>query len=154
MENTKLTRKEKIAAGLEKKPKRNKVQAEARKEARKEEVTASLHREGYSPRKMRLLADLIRGKKVTYALGVLKLSTRAGAEPLRKLVLSAINNYEQKNEGRVDVESLFVHTIAVDAAQFLKRFRPAPQGRAYRVRKRTNHVFIKLDTMPETTDKK
>jgi len=148
METQKLTRKEKIAQGLEKQPRRKRAIAEARREERKTVVDAHLFRDGYSPRKMRLLADAVRGKKVSFALAFLKLSTKGGADPLRKLILSAVANYTQKFEGqRVDEEQLYIKSITVDGGMFLKRFRPAPQGRAYRVRKRTNHVHILIDTL-------
>jgi len=104
---------------------------------------------------MRLLADLIRGKKVENALAVLEHNTKHPAVPLRKLVLSAINNWKQKNEGG-DEGQLVVKTIMVDGARTLKRMRPAPQGRGYRVRKRSNHVTIVVDIKneEEKTDRK
>jgi len=104
---------------------------------------------------MRLLADLIRGKKVENALAVLEHNTKHPAVPLRKLVLSAINNWKQKNEGG-DEGQLVVKTIMVDGARTLKRMRPAPQGRGYRVRKRSNHVTVVVDIKNEEdkTDRK
>lgn len=111
------------------------------------EAIARLRNEPTSPRKMRLLADLIRGKDVEQALNLLKFSTKHPSVPLEKLLLSAIDNWKQKNEGQ-DLESanLFVKTIYVDGGRMLKRMLPAPQGRAYRVRKRSNHVTIVVDS--------
>ena len=93
---------------------------------------------------MRLLADLIRGMKVEKALAVLDHNPKHPAVPLRKLVLSAISNWKQKNEG-ADETALLVKTIMVDGARVIKRMRPAPQGRGYRVRKRSNHVTLVVD---------
>jgi large subunit ribosomal protein L22 len=112
------------------------------------EAIAKLRNYPTSPRKMRLLADLIRGKKVENALAVLEHNTKHPAVPLRKLVLSAINNWKQKNEGG-DEGQLVVKTIMVDGARTLKRMRPAPQGRGYRVRKRSNHVTVVVDIKNE-----
>lgn len=108
------------------------------------EAVAKLNNYPTSPRKMRLLADLIRGMKVENALATLQFSGKHPSEPLRKLVLSAINNWKQKNEG-VEEEELVVKTIFVDGGRTLKRMRPAPQGRGYRVRKRSNHVTVIVD---------
>lgn len=112
------------------------------------EAVAKLNNEPTSPRKMRLLADLIRGMKVEKALAVLEHNPKHPAVPLRKLVLSAISNWKAKNEG-VDESELIVKTIFVDAARVIKRMRPAPQGRGYRVRKRSNHVTVFVDTAVE-----
>ena len=109
------------------------------------EAVAKLRNYPTSPRKMRLLADLIRGKKVDKVLAILEHNTKHPAVPLRKLVLSAINNWKQKNENG-DVHELTVKTIMVDGGRTLKRMRPAPQGRGYRVRKRSNHVTVIVDT--------
>ena len=108
------------------------------------EAVAKLKNYPTSPRKMRLLADLIRGKKVENVLAILEHHPMHPAVPLRKLVLSAINNWKQKNEGR-DESELTVKTIFVDGGRTLKRMRPAPQGRGYRVRKRSNHVTLIVD---------
>jgi large subunit ribosomal protein L22 len=108
------------------------------------EATAKLRNYPTSPRKMRLLADLIRGQRVEKALAELEFNPKHPAQPLRKLVLSAINNWKQKNEGG-DESELIVKTIFVDGARTLKRMRPAPQGRGYRVRKRSNHVTVIVD---------
>ena len=108
------------------------------------EAVAKLKNYPTSPRKMRLLADLIRGENVEKALAILEHHPMHPAVPLRKLVLSAINNWKQKNEGG-DESELTVKTIFVDGARTLKRMRPAPQGRGYRVRKRSNHVTLIVD---------
>lgn len=109
------------------------------------EAIAKLKNYPTSPRKMRLLADLIRGEKVEKVLAVLEHHPKHPAVPLRKLVLSAISNWKQKNEGG-DESELVVKTIFVDGARTLKRMRPAPQGRGYRVRKRSNHVTLIVDS--------
>ena len=109
------------------------------------EAVAKLRNYPTSPRKMRLLADLIRGQKVEKVLAELEHNPKHPAVPLRKLVLSAISNWKQKNEGG-DESALVVKTIFVDGARSLKRMRPAPQGRGYRVRKRSNHVTVIVDT--------
>ena len=111
------------------------------------EAVARLRNYPTSPRKMRLLADLIRSKDVEIALNTLKFSTKDPSVPLEKLLLSAVANWKVKNEG-VDLAdaSLYVKTIFVDGGRVLKRMRPAPQGRAYRVRKRSNHVTLIVDS--------
>jgi large subunit ribosomal protein L22 len=96
---------------------------------------------------MRLLADLVRGMQVEKALAVLEHNTKHPAVPLRKLVISAISNWKQKNEGG-DESTLFIKTIFVDGGRVIKRMRPAPQGRGYRVRKRSNHVTVIVDSKP------
>lgn len=111
------------------------------------EAVAKLRNYPTSPRKMRLLADLIRGMQVEKALAVLEHNPKHPAVPMRKLVLSAISNWKQKNEGG-DEGGLFVKTVFVDGARTLKRMRPAPQGRGYRVRKRSNHVTVIVDAKP------
>jgi large subunit ribosomal protein L22 len=110
----------------------------------KMEAVAKLRNYPTSPRKMRLLADLIRGHKVERVLAILEHNPKHPAVPLRKLVLSAINNWKQKNESG-DESELVVKTVFVDGARTLKRMRPAPQGRGYRVRKRSNHVTLIVD---------
>src|SRR5260370_42478499 len=114
------------------------------------EAVARLRNYPTSPRKMRLLADLIRGMDIEQALNTLKFSTKDPSVPLEKLLLSAVANWRVKNEG-VDVAEakLYVKTIFVDGGRVLKRMRPAPQGRAYRVRKRSNHITIIVDSMSE-----
>lgn len=124
---------------------RKKIAADARKEQRKSYYGATLNNYPTSPRKMRLLADLIRGQKVEKVLAELEHNPKHPAVPLRKLVLSAISNWKQKNEGG-DESKLFIKTIMVDGGRTLKRMRPAPQGRGYRVRKRSNHVTVIVDT--------
>lgn len=109
------------------------------------EAVAKLNNYPTSPRKMRLLVDLIRGMEVEKALAVLEHNPKHPAVPLRKLVLSAISNWKQKNDGG-DESGLVVKTVMVDAARVIKRMRPAPQGRGYRVRKRSNHVTLIVDT--------
>jgi large subunit ribosomal protein L22 len=108
------------------------------------EAVAKLNNYPTSPRKMRLLADLIRGMKIENALATLEHNPKHPAVPLRKLVLSAISNWKAKNEG-ADENTLVVKTIMVDGARVIKRMRPAPQGRGYRVRKRSNHVTVVVD---------
>jgi len=124
---------------------RKKNAAEARKEQRKAYTGATLRNNPTSPRKMRLLADLIRGQKVEKVLAELEHNPKHPAVPLRKLVLSAISNWKQKNEGG-DESQLVIKTVMVDGARTLKRMRPAPQGRGYRVRKRSNHVTVVVGT--------
>ena len=124
---------------------RKKIAADARKEERKNYSGATLRNYPTSPRKMRLLADLIRGQKVGKVLAELEHNPKHPAVPLRKLVLSAISNWKQKNEGG-DESQLVVTKIFVDGARTLKRMRPAPQGRGYRVRKRSNHVTLEVGT--------
>jgi large subunit ribosomal protein L22 len=116
------------------------------------EAIAKLNNYPTSPRKMRLLVDLIRGMKVEKALAVLEHNPKHPAVPLRKLVLSAISNWKQKNEG-ADESTLIVKTIFVDGARVIKRMRPAPQGRGYRVRKRSNHVTVIVDASTATSKK-
>ncbi len=117
------------------------------------EAVAKLKNYPTSPRKMRLLADLIRGMKVEKALAVLEHNPKHPAVPMRKLVMSAISNWKQKNEGG-DEGQLVVKTIFVDGARTLKRMRPAPQGRGYRVRKRSNHVTVIVDQGASTKENK
>lgn len=116
------------------------------------EAVAKLRNYPTSPRKMRLLADLIRGQKVDKVLAELEHNPKHPAVPLRKLVLSAISNWKQVNEGG-DETGLVVKTIYVDGARTLKRMRPAPQGRGYRVRKRSNHVTLIVDIREESAKK-
>ncbi|MDA0714802.1 MAG: 50S ribosomal protein L22 [Bacteroidetes bacterium] len=121
--------------------------AEKRKEELRHISFAKLNNCPTSPRKMRLVADIIRGRKVTDALSILKFSNKEASGRLEKLLLSAINNWEQKNEGqRADEADLFVKTINVDGGRMLKRVQPAPQGRAHRIRKRSNHVTLVVDS--------
>ncbi len=111
------------------------------------EAVAKLNNYPTSPRKMRLLADLIRGMEVDKALGVLQFNPKHPAVPLYKLLKSAINNWEQKNtEAKVEDAGLIVKTIMVDGGRVIRRMRPAPQGRGYRIRKRSNHVTLIVDS--------
>lgn len=129
---------------------RKKIRAEQLKEDRKNKYFATLRNCPTSPRKMRLVADMIRGMEVNKALNVLRFSKKEAAGRVEKLVLSAIANWEAKNEGvRLEENSLFVGEIFVDSARVLKRLRPAPQGRGHRIRKRSNHVTLILYSMVE-----
>ena len=111
------------------------------------EAVAKLNNYPTSPRKMRLLADLIRGMEVDKALGVLQFNPKHPAVPLYKLLKSAINNWEQKNtDAKVEDAGLIVKTIMVDGGRVIRRMRPAPQGRGYRIRKRSNHVTLIVDS--------
>ena len=111
------------------------------------EAVAKLNNYPTSPRKMRLLADLIRGMEVDKALGVLQFNPKHPAVPLYKLLKSAINNWEQKNtDAKVEDAGLIVKTIMVDGGRVIRRMRPAPQGRGYRIRKRSNHVTLVVDS--------
>lgn len=111
------------------------------------EAVARLRNYPTSPRKMRLLADLIRGMDIEKALNTLKFSTKHPSVPLEKLVLSAVANWGNKNEGTdVADANLYIKTIFVDGGRVLKRMQPAPQGRAYRIRKRSNHVTVIVDS--------
>ncbi len=128
---------------------RKRISAEQRKEAQKTMYFAKLRNVPTSPRKMRLVADMIRGMEAFRALGVLKFSNKEASARVEKLLRSAISNWEQKNERKAESGELYVKTICVDAATTLKRMRPAPQGRGYRVRKRSNHVTLFVDTKNE-----
>ena len=126
---------------------RKRIAADARKEALKSTAIASLNNCPTSLRKMRLVADTVRGKNVFEALNVLRFSSREASTRLEKLLLSAIANWEAKNEGKRPEEAdLIVREIKVDSARMLKRLQPAPQGRAHRIRKRSNHVTIIVDS--------
>ena len=126
---------------------RKRISAEERKESQKSMYFAKLRDVPTSPRKMRLVADMIRGMEAFRALGVLKFSNKEAAAKVEKLLRSAISNWEQKNERKAETGELYVTTISVDSATMLKRMRPAPQGRGYRVRKRSNHVTLFVDTI-------
>ena len=115
------------------------------------EAVAKLNNYPTGPRKMRLLADVIRGMEVEKALAILEFHPQHNAVPLAKLLKSAINNWEQKNSGESAADSnLVVKTVFVDGGRTLKRMRPAPQGRGYRVRKRSNHVTLIVDTKSDS----
>ena len=119
--------------------------AEALKEAKKTQYFAKLNNCPTSPRKMRLVADLVRGMGVYKALGVLEFSNKEAASKVVKLLKSAIHNYEAKTGEAPESGELFVSKVAVDSARMLKRIQPAPQGRAHRIRKRSNHVTLFLE---------
>ena len=125
---------------------RKRIKAEELKEARKELAFAKLNNCPTSPRKMRLAAGLIRGVPVENALHILKHSSLEASVRLYKLLLSAIANWQAKNEGvRIEDANLYVKEIAVDSARMLKRIQTAPQGRAFRIRKRSNHITLIVD---------
>ena len=126
---------------------RKRESANRRKEALKTQYFAKLNNVPTSPRKMRLVADMVRGMEVFKALGVLKFSNKEAARGVEKLLRSAIANWEQKNERKAESGELYVSRIFVDAGPMLKRLRPAPQGRGYRIRKRSNHVTLFVDTI-------
>ena len=120
---------------------------EKRKEEKKSLYFAKLNNCPTSPRKMRLIADMIREQKVEHALHLLKNNPAQASERLRKLLLSAIANWQAKNEGvRIEDSDLFIKEIHVDGGRMLKRIRTAPQGRAHRIRKRSNHVTLIIDS--------
>jgi large subunit ribosomal protein L22 len=125
---------------------RKRNSSEKIKESRKTQALAKLNGCPTSPRKMRLVADLVRGEDVYKALNILKFSPKHASRNLEKLLLSAINNWEQKNDGEdATSANLVVKSINVDSARMLKRIQAAPQGRAHRIRKRSNHVTLIID---------
>lgn len=125
---------------------RKRLKAEARKEANKSIAFAKLNNSPIAPRKMRLVADLVRGEEVNKALNILQHNAKDASVSLEKLLRSAIANWEQKNEDKnIEEETLYVKEIQVGSAGMLKRIQPAPQGRAHRIRKRSNHVTIVVD---------
>ena len=125
---------------------RKKISAEKRKEALKTQYFAKLQNVPSSPRKMRYVVDMIRGMEVNRALGVLKFSSKEASARVEKLLRSAIANWEQKTGKKAEDENLVVSAVYVDCGRTLKRLRPAPQGRGYRIRKRSNHVTICVDS--------
>ena len=126
---------------------RKRLSADKMKEERRSVAFAKLTNVPSSPRKMRLVADMIRGKEVFRAIGLLKFSNKDAAAQLSKLLRSAIANWEQKNEKKAENGELYISTIYVNCAPMLKRLRTAPQGRGYRIRKRANHVTLIVDTI-------
>jgi len=133
---------------------RKRNSAERRKEASKTRYQAVMRNCPTSPRKMRLVTGLINGKEVNKALDILKYSPQEASRRLEKLLLSAIANWQSKNEGvRVEESNLFVKNVHVDSGRTLKRLQTAPQGRAYRLRKRSNHVTLVLDSMNKEVEK-
>lgn len=130
---------------------RKKQMADKIKESKSKIAFAKLNNCPTSPRKMRLVANLIRGKRIEKALNILKFSSKEASRRLEKLLLSAISNWQSKNEGlEIDGSDLFIKEIKVDSGTMLKRLRPAPQGRAHRIRKRSNHVTVILETKNNT----
>jgi large subunit ribosomal protein L22 len=130
---------------------RKHLRAEKVKEENKTNYIAKLNNCPTSPRKMRLVADIVRGKEVDKALAILRYTKKEAAGRLEKLLMSAIANWQAKNEGvRIEESNLYVKAVFVNSGRMLKRLRPAPQGRAYRVRKRSNHVTIVVDSNNKT----
>tara|TARA_B100000575_G_scaffold53317_1_gene39903 strand:+ start:9641 stop:10045 length:405 start_codon:yes stop_codon:yes gene_type:complete len=129
--------------------KRNK--ANILKDKKKKLTIARLRNCPISPRKMRLVADLLRGKEVGHALNILKFNPRHAAKYLEKLLLSALSNWQSKNKNKsIENNDIIVNEIRVDGGRMLKRLRPAPQGRAHRIRKRSNHVTVVLESNKES----
>ncbi|HBA12873.1 MAG TPA: 50S ribosomal protein L22 [Bacteroidaceae bacterium] len=131
---------------------RKHLAADRIKEAKKTQYFARLNDIPSSPRKMRLVVDMIRGMEVNRALGVLRYSNKAASKDVEKVLRSAIANWEQKNERKAEEGELFVTKVYVDEGVTLKRLRPAPQGRGHRIRKRSNHVSLYVDTKNEATN--
>ncbi|MAR39373.1 MAG: 50S ribosomal protein L22 [Flavobacteriales bacterium] len=126
---------------------RKRIKANAMKEARKNIAFAKLNNCPTSPRKMRLIADLVRGMDVDKALVQLKLNPKEASGRMEKLLLSALANWEVKNEGkRMDESNLYISEVKVDSGRMMKRIQAAPQGRAHRIRKRSNHVTLVVDS--------
>ncbi len=125
---------------------RKHLAAQRIKEAKKTQYFAKLNDVPSSPRKMRLVIDMIRGMEVNRALGTLRFSNKAASKDVEKVLRSAIANWEQKNERKAEAGELFVTKAYVDEGVTLKRMRPAPQGRGYRIRKRANHISLFVDT--------
>ena len=134
---------------------RKRIKADQMKKARKNIAFAKLNNCPTSPRKMRVVADLIRGEKVERALNILRFSQKEASRRLEKLVLSAVANWQAKNEDAdIEAADLFIKEIRVDGGSMLKRLRPAPQGRAHRIRKRSNHVTVVLGANNNNTESK
>ena len=126
---------------------RKRIKSDTMKQARKKIAFAKLNNCPTSPRKMRLVADLIRGLDADKALAELKLNPKEASGRMEKLLLSALANWESKNEGkRMDEANLYISEVKVDSGRMLKRVQPAPQGRAHRIRKRSNHVTLVVDS--------
>ena len=130
---------------------RKHLAAEKLKEAKKTQYFAKLNDVPSSPRKTRLVVDMIRGMEVNRALGTLRYSNKAASKDVEKVLRSAIANWEQKNERKAEAGELFVTKAYVDEGVTLKRLRPAPQGRGYRIRKRSNHISLFVDTKAAAT---
>lgn len=134
--------------GVRKRERANRI-----KEEKKSKYVAVLKNCPTSPRKMRLVADQVRGEEVNRALDILKFSPKEASRRLEKLILSAVSNWQVKNEGvRIEDSHLFVSEVFVDSARVLKRLQTAPQGRAYRIRKRSNHVTVVLDSVNQNEE--
>ena len=132
---------------------RKRNRAEQIREERKNKAIAILRNCPTSPRKMRIVADMIRGQEVNKALDMLRFNPKESSRRLEKLVLSALANWQNKNEGaRIDDNNLIIKEIFVDSARMLKRIQPAPQGRAYRIRKRSNHVTVVVGSSEDIKD--
>ena len=127
--------------------------AQARKEAQKEQYFAKLNNVPTSPRKMRLVADMIRGMEVNRALGALHFSTKHAARSLELVLKSVVANWETKTGKKADSETLYVTKVTVDGGMMLKRLLTAPQGRGYRIRKRSNHITVFVDTKNTNAEK-
>ena len=125
---------------------RKHIKAEERKQALRSQYFAKLKDSPSSPRKMRYVVDMVRGMEVNRALGVLRFSKKAAAQNVEKLLRSAIANWEIKNDRKVEGDELYISKIFVDEGVTMKRMRPAPQGRGYRIRKRSNHVTLFVDS--------
>jgi large subunit ribosomal protein L22 len=133
---------------------RKRISAGARKEAVKERTRAVLRNVPTSPRKMRLVTDMIRGQEVNKALDMLKFSKKESSRRVEKLILSAIANWQAKNEGvRLEDSNLYVKEVQVDGGRILRRIQTAPQGRAYRIRKRSNHITLVLGSRKQEVEK-
>jgi len=133
---------------------RKRISAGVRKEAAKERTRAVLRNAPTSPRKMRLVTDMIRGQEVNRALDILKFSTKESSRRVEKLLLSAIANWQAKNEGiRLEDSNLYVKEVQVDGGRILRRIQTAPQGRAYRIRKRSNHITLELGSRKQEVEK-
>ncbi len=132
---------------------RKRISAGARKEAAKERTRAVLRNVPTSPRKMRLVTDMIRGQEVNRALDMLKFSKKESSRRVEKLLLSAIANWQAKNEGvRLEDSNLYVKEVQVDGGRILRRIQTAPQGRAYRIRKRSNHITLLLGSRKQEVE--
>ncbi len=133
---------------------RKHIKAEARKEALKSQYFAKLKDCPSSPRKMRYVVDMVRGMEVNRALGVLRFSKKAAAQNVEKLLRSAIANWENKNDRKAEDGELYISKIFVDEGVTMKRMTPAPQGRGYRIRKRSNHVTLFVDAKSDANNEK
>ena len=131
---------------------RKHIKAEERKQAKRSLYFAKLNNCPSSPRKMRYVVDMIRGMEVNRALGVLRFSKKAAAENVEKLLRSAIANWEVKNDRKAEDGELYISKVFVDEGVTMKRMRPAPQGRGYRIRKRSNHVTLFVDSKAADTN--